>query len=334
MFEFNLHKDRFAKQPDVLFDASRFSVEISPEEVAELKELSPRELQERLDQIFPQDRREQMIAQASEDPSGRKVRYYRSMTKDRFFQMLERGEDISKPEEISPKEVQEKLIGLLESYASFLTTEHELDDDYEEQLWDACDTKDIDLILKHLIPNITAADKEALLACESLESVRDVIKDYLPNKFKQKVHGGSLFIEFTDYVSMSVGGIIKTLNPGRNVYVEIIMDDQDVIIPTNAAEGEKEVLAKSIKLDNISRVFATNEPLISELVEGEDSAIKQAVDASPIKPRHIGDPIDAWRWGTRRNDYLPKSLQAKAAKAKIYGYNPWHLEKSMDDIDG
>ncbi|MCG2687628.1 hypothetical protein L6260_02370 [Candidatus Parcubacteria bacterium] len=327
MFKINLSGEGRLneRQVECHFDASEFAIEFSSEQVQELRELNPYELQDRLNEIFSQERREAMIAKSSRDPKGRPVRYYRAMGKKRFFAMLERGEDLSKPEEIDHDELRYLISHVLERYADFLQSHRELGDELEEKISDLVTARDISSLISWLFPSMPATDRKILIEASSLEDVRLVLTRYLPNKLKQSIHGGSADFIVTDYISMSAGGIIQKMGFFDTAYLEIVMDDSEVIVPGRALEGEKEVLTKSIKMGNIARVVVLGGQCEQEFVEAEDSNIRLAIDESG-KRREIDDPIEAWRWGTKRNDYLPVSLQAKAQRSEVHGYSSYYLE--------
>jgi hypothetical protein len=322
MFEFNLRRE--TPQAERRFDASEFSIQFPKEMIEQLKDLDPKELQKQLNALFTQERRDRMIQKASTDPSGRKVRYYRAIRTNRLYDLLEQGNDASRPENESPERIRESLLGLYQKYLFFLEEEKEISYELSNKISNKLFEKDSETILKTIFPQMPSADRTTLLECASLSSVREVLKRYLPNKLKQQVHTGSAEFQLTDYISMSTGGVINTVSAGRSVYLEVVMDDQDIIIPGYSCEGEKEVLTKSIALGNISKVFVTYGEM-EELITGKDSAIKQAIEASPRK-NEITDEIEVWRWGTSRNDYLPVSLQGKAKRSETYGHVPHKLK--------
>lgn len=332
MFKINLSGEGGLKERQIEshFDASEFAIEFSPEQVQELRELNPHELQDRLNEVFSQERREAMIAKASRDPKDRPVRYYRIISRKRFFTMLERGEDLSKPEKNDRDELKYRISHVLERYAGFLKKHGELGDELEEKMHNLMTTRDISTLLSWLFPSMPTTDRTILIEASSLEDVRFVLSQYLPNALKQAIHGGSADFILTDYVSMSVGGVIRDMSFWETVYLEIVMDDSEVIIPGYSCEGEKEVLTKSIKIGNVSRVAVSSRQCDQEYVESVDSNIHLAIDESG-KRRKIADPVEAWRWGTHRNDYLPVSLQSKARKSEVHGYSPYYLEEDKNN---
>jgi len=268
--------------PEVMRE--RFFIRFDENELLKVRDMDVVQAQKFYDSRFADDRREEMLACASEDKSGRKVRYFRYMRRDRFLDLLNRGFEIADGgEQIEYSE--DDLVDLLSELACYHYEMNGIDCD------DFGDTISKDLIYS-AFPSISVDELNKVLNGTSLQFIKMLVDKYVSRGVQNRLHTGSRLMQFCSLLSVSVAAPIKEfIGRGEIVYVEMVIPDQSIVLNKNYFEGEKEVLdyIRSGKDSNIAEYFSENKQILT----GFD------------------DVVNRWRWDTSLNDYLPISLADK-----------------------
>lgn len=295
---------------------ANFDVEISEDILNRLKDPNNSEnKQELINSLFTKERQEKMVGKTNEDIEGRKVRYYRYMPWEVFLKILEKKkftandyiEDSQK--HLSDKELKEFKY-LLKDYCGFLIWQKAQSEKkkYEEE--DQLEQMEIEDLLYFAFPDLTEKEINDLFKDFTLKKVRDFLEKNMITKFKKSTHTGGMYRNFLSYLSASCGSAIKVPR-GNQVYLEMVIPDEDVKLQPNLVEGEKEVLIKQISLSNISRVYVGSEQFYSEIVENPDSNYGEFIKKNPQYRYKAMEGIGRWRWDEKIEDYLPVSLRKK-----------------------
>ncbi|NCU41935.1 MAG: hypothetical protein EOM19_04415 [Candidatus Moranbacteria bacterium] len=264
-----------------------------------------REMQEVCNTLFSKERRERMVEGASVDRKGRKVRYYRKIGQDIFLRTLNEGghsiennhlEDFDR--ELPEKRVREFFLDYAE--------------DEDLVSWNEI-TKDFSL--EEILGRITS-NKEAIATMikrKTNRNVVDFIQTYCNPRRLEIIHAGSRFMEFSPYLSASVGGsFAKYLREGDVLLEMIIQDEKISSFPSGASsrEGEKHVyIQHGIDLGEISRVFTSTDQYHKEVLENETIPIGEwIIGKLGEKDSSLSDQIEQWRWDKPTDDCLPVGL--------------------------
>lgn len=265
-----------------------------------------REIQEVCNKLFSEERREKMIEGASIDRKGRKVRYYRKIARDIFLRALNEGEHSIENNHLEDfdRELPEKRVrGFFLDYA----------EDEDLVSWDEA-TKSLSLqeILERITNNKDAISR--LVGERSNRSVIEFIQRYCRQERLEIKHAGSRFMEFSPYLSASVGGSFVEYLRRDDVLLEMIIADEKISsFPSecNSRECEKHVyINHGIQLGEISRVFIDTEQYRREVLENSSLPIgKWIIEGGGVKdPLLSENDIDRWRFNTPTDDCLPVGL--------------------------
>jgi hypothetical protein len=290
----------------------QYDLTVDPEKIKRLKETANiDERQEILNSIFTKKRQEKMVADASLDIKGRKVRYYRYMPFEDFLRLLEnkkiRPTGRSGMEQVPQTKFNEFLSRYLEDQMWSAETDYEKKRDFLEK----AQTLSTPELLRLVFPRVSQKAAETLLADLTYQNVRKFFDDKIDLKNKLHYHIGSYWMKFFSYLSASVGGIIRKHLRPNEVYAEMIIPDDAVIVGERHFEGEKEALFKEMNLSNISRVYAGYDQLHEEIVDNPQTAIGQIKES-----RSSLSKIETWRWKEPTIEYLPVSVYKKIKKKK------------------
>jgi|GEM_PF-6089989 len=270
-----------------------------------------KEKQKILNEIFPKERRDQMIADSSEDINGRGVRYYRYIKFPKLLGILKTGklsahDYFNLQEAVDIKMLKDFLI----RHWSYLEENNHPDIDFEKLIEEEDDLKKKSLadIFPETFPEANPQDIEMVVANPNNQNILAFIEKYASEKFLKAIHTGSSMQCFSPYLSMSVGGIINDcVRDNRCVYLEIVVPNERIILHPETDQGEKEVLIKEIKKENISRVFTDSEQLKQEVLEDISSAIGDFGSKHKLIPCR-GGLVEQWRWDEKTEDCLPVGL--------------------------
>lgn len=261
-------------------------------------------IQECCNKLFDEKRRERMVAGASIDRKGRKVRYYRKIGQDIFLRALNEGghsiennhlEDFDR--ELPEKKVEEFFF----DYA----------DDEELISFDEWKKLSLQEVLERITSNKEAID--TMIKRKTNRNVVDFIQTHCNPQRLEIMHAGSRFMEFSPYLSASVGGsFAKYLRQGDILLEMIIADEKISSFPSGsrAREGEKHVyLQHGIDLGEISRVFTSTDQYRKEVLENKTIPIGEGIIGKlGEKDSSLSDQIEQWRWNKPTDDCLPVGL--------------------------
>lgn len=265
-------------------------------DVESLNALDPKAQQKLMDSIFTPDRRDRMIESASQDRHGRKVRYFRDISFEQLKQLLITGEQSqysyvrNLEEQVDFDDVRSALVRRLACFE-------------EMSISQRINLSKEDFFQRAFGENATAAEIDDVLEHFDYAHVLPFLERYVDQDVLLDIHAGGLSQKFSPFLSMSVGGIIRELSPGR-VCLEIVMPDNAVTPHSrdySGMQGEKEVFARRISVRDISRVYTDNDTLRKDEIENPARPISNYADSS-------GDPVGEWRWNEDIRDYLPISL--------------------------
>lgn len=265
-----------------------------------------------LNELFPLDRRERMIASASEDKRGRKVRYYRYIKFPKFLEILKNGKqsaaDYSNPNEIADKKLFKDFLVDFWSFGQELRhPETDLEDLFREE--DNLRKEDLREVMNAVFPAVSQEEKDRVVANPTNENILVFIERYVDEGYIKRRHTGSVMQRFSPFLSMSVGGVINdsVLEHDDYVYIETVIADEKIILHPETDQGEKEVLVREIKKEDVSRVFIDFNQLKREVLGDKTSAIGDFISKNKISP-YRGGLVEQWRWDEKTSDCLPKSL--------------------------
>jgi len=298
----------------------------------EINELSIKDQQVKLNEIFNESRRESMIKDASVDSANRPVKYFRYMPKDLFKVILENKKITAEncheyhlkneDQKISQKDNFDlDLRYLLEEYLHDELNENNESDVSDEDSFNltACLQKinEYEKQVKKIPQNIIEQFSKEInhLAIASL------VKEYFNQQFVIDMHTGSIWKKYSPFMSASVGGVIHNYIRESQVYVEMIIPDEEIVVSERTLQnkesfvGEKEVHLKNIQLDNISRVYVCDKNLYNEQIVNKDNPTPLTKYYDPDRRKF--NPVDDWRWQENTLDYLPINILNQHQQSKL-----------------
>jgi hypothetical protein len=291
-----------------------------------IDELSIKDQQAKLNEIFNESRRESMINNASLDSTNRRVKYFRYMPKDLFKKILENkiitaedcheyhleNEDLKTSEK---EDFNRDMKYLLKKY---------LEDELKEKSkFDGNITEYLGILNKNekQLKKIPQDVIEQFSKEIKHSTIVNLVKDYFNQQFVIDMHTGSLWKKYSPFMSASVGGVIHNNIYESQVYVEMIIPDEEVVVSERTLQnkesfaGEKEVHLKNIKLDNISRVYVSENSLYNEQIVNNEKATPLTKYYNPNIGKY--NPVDDWRWQENTLDYLPINILNKHQQSKL-----------------
>lgn len=287
------------QDPSINDQEATQSLEIPPEILEQLRrETNPEQRQKALDQLFPDDRREQLLASASKDSAGRPVRSFRRIHYDKLLQLLEKGEQTAL--DYYPDLHAAIDQGSFQHLLRMVERAQGIDGDILTHFSIA---EYLDRIFKNKVPD---DELEALKQDLTYKIVLPFVEKYVPLPVLKDAHTGSFAQKFSTLLSMSVGGIVSyPLRPDR-AYLELVLPDTAVIPhePGRGVEGEKEVFTKQLNLRNITRVYTSNDKLYQDEITNPHTPIGSYYAKSHSSHQAVED----WRWDEKTRDYLPTTL--------------------------
>jgi hypothetical protein len=238
------------------------------------------------------------------DRKGRRVLYYRYIKWDKLFNLLERGEQISMdyvkdPQApLSPEDLYH-LANFIKDYA--------IDSLHKRELRGT--KPSLEEIIDTAFPNVSQEER-ARLTKPTYAIILPFIRKYVDQKYIGRRHTGSMLQKFSPFLGMSVGGPINPLFDERNVYIEMVIPDSQIIPHPEGVQAEKEVFIEQIKREYISRVHASDQ-LYREAINNPNSMIGTYYAAHPDECRTPLEALDRWRWSEKTEDCLPVAIAAK-----------------------
>ncbi len=259
------------------------------------------ERQKLLDQLFPNERRERKIAGASKDSQDRPVKYFRKMQYDKLLKMLEQGQQ-------TPVDYYEDINAPVDDEVFRYFLYQVAGDNFNRRELRELSTPD--LVTQLFKDKVPADELAKVLETTTYSTMLPFIDKYVPLSRIKELHAGGLSQRFSPLLSMSVGGVIKDKLSPNQIYLEMVMPDEKVIVHDliEEFEPEKEVFTRSIDLQNVTRVYATTEALQREQVHNPDTAVGKHYNPT----NHSSSATDLWRWDEKTEDYLPTSLRKKS----------------------
>lgn len=225
-------------------------------------------------ELFPSDRKEAMLQQASKDSKGRKVRYFRCMSHEELQELLLRGE--SNPNHpIVAKMFAKKKEEIKQALFYFLK-DNNLEDTF-------------------------ATEIQELQKDFTLENYRHFIYTKLPRLELFRLHisasGGGMYDGLTGLVSCSAGAPFmppsgpSSGNEFKGIpVVEMVIPDEDVhvhpLFKTMNIEMEKEVAATKLRREWITDIYLSPEDMAERLLK------------DPRSPAHLFFEAKTERHGT------------------------------------
>lgn len=263
--------------------------------VSSLKnEPSAKERQLLINNVFTEQRREQILTKASVDLHGRAVRYYRHMDADMLLTFLKKctqqavdfNEDTSAPVDTH------HLIRFLQTYGELKGTPN-------------LDTNDLELLLKKIFPHANPNQLQNILASPTYENILPFMANTIEEPIARKMHAmGGMLKMFLPYLSLSVGGITGfPIEHAKHpkAYVEMVIPDSQVY-PTHKARSEKEVVTKILHSYDISKVYVTDQEILDDIIANEKTPIGKY-----YQKYGMTNAISRWR-SEPTEDYLPISF--------------------------
>lgn len=281
--------------------------------------------QKLLNRVFTTERQEALLATASTDIKGRKVRYYRYIQYNKFKTLLEKGSLKATDYHVEApytEKNRELIKGFLVRYfRSTLKDFDEIYNVYKMTLEDLVyktfgDTADPET-LENIFLSTDTSDWGAIL---------EFIRENVDEVFMKKTHSGGTTAGqvMSDMLSISVGGPVqKSLLKGF-VYLELIISDEKVIpYPEVKFQGERELFTREIRIENISRVYATDMAINDEIIRNPHTAVGSFV-TDPLRENSRGGRVHVWRWDEPLENNVPLAFyplyhaheEAKQAKRK------------------
>lgn len=258
-------------------------------------------------EVFTTKRREGMIKSASVDRKGRKVRYYRMIQKNIFLRMLNEGEHSIENNHL---EDFDRIVSERKVYDFFYwyIVRSSDDIDIEDEIEDSS--------LKELLDRITdnEEEKESLLRERTNRSVVGFIQKYCDSRIIEQIHAGSVYPEFSPYLSISVGGSPMKRIHEDCIMLELILPDEKVSsYPSETAsrQGEKHAyVLRGFSLDTVSRVFVSSTQYRDEVLNDESVPVgewrTQREGKNSLEKYH--DWVEDWRWKESTDDCLPVGI--------------------------
>ncbi|NCU41721.1 MAG: hypothetical protein EOM19_03280 [Candidatus Moranbacteria bacterium] len=172
------------------------------------------------------------------------------------------------------------------------------------------------LSLEEILERITD-NKDAISWLVGEKSNRNVI-EFIQKCCRQErleiKHAGSRFMEFSPYLSASVGGALVEYLRRDDVLLEMIIADKKISsFPSgcNSRECEKHVyINHGIELSEISRIFTSTDQYRKEVLENEKIPIGEwIVNKLGERDELLSESdIDRWRFNKPIDDCLPVGL--------------------------
>lgn len=257
--------------------------------------------------VFTTERREKMITEASVDRKGRKVRYYRHIKRDVFLRALEEGGhfvDNNHMEDFDQKVVNEKEVKIF-----FLLYFQKNDgESYEEMGWDI--KKAGDISLQEILDAIFSDSfvRESFPKRLTNRNVVDFVRRFCCPRTLEELHMLGQYLDFSPYLSASVGGsYLEKVSPGA-VLLELILPDELILSDPDATPffrmEEKSVCVDGgFPLEAISRVFCTTHQYWKEVVLDENTPVGMFLSGSCGR-----DSIQPWLMGEQVENCLPVGI--------------------------
>lgn len=280
------------------------------------KESTQQDRQEILNKMFPLDRREEIVAQASQDIKGRHVRYYREMRWEHFVPWMERGtlssidyfnagngrEFKNSTEFVDP----EYLYLLLSEYGeSVLHIPHETRMNQIEELFENQDK--LPEVFQQYFTGASEEEVAALTRELTYKNILPFVEKHFPLDLQKRIHTGAMLQQFSSMLSLSVGGNRFPDIHSQMVVVEMIIPDEEVISHPVAREGEKEILTKTLSVDYISRVFVKESQLEEEVYKNPNIPVGQY--ALGHQDKKTAQAVYDWRIEESTKDCVPVGLR-------------------------
>lgn len=259
-------------------------------------------IQEACNSIFDEAKREELLKKASVDTKGRKVRYYRQIEENTFLRALYEGKHAvsnNHLEDFDRNLSEEKVKEFFCDYVDF----------QELASWDEIDNLDLRGLLQKIVPN-NNQEIENFLGNVTNRKIVEFIEKYCKKSQIESLHAGSLYPEFSPYLSASVGGsFVRYPKKGYILLEMIIADDKISSLPSEAVsrEGEKHVYIQGeITLDEISRTFTTAEQYMKEILRNENIPIGEWIKEKDEE--NVFNGVEQWRWAEPTDDCLPVEI--------------------------
>ena len=281
--------------------------------------LSEQELsrvQERVDLLFPAERRATLLAKADTDRLGRPVRYFRYVNGEAFAALLRDGQmnratyDGAK----TSQSTEETIKQLCRQTLSRACKSPEEDD----QLYD--------LSYTDLVGRVFGKDAATLLeAVEqgSLETVRGLVAEAVPKGVQFDIVSGGMGRALVPWLSVSCGGpTLQTMNylhmRFSRVYLECVIPETRVAMhhaDIEHIQGEKEVFVQELRMEDIISCAVTEQAYREKYLDAPDSLIRAYKESGRLNPIDKDIPVEGWRWGETWEEILPPAL------LKRFGYD-------------
>lgn len=301
--------------------------------VAKLQNANREEAQALLNNRFTEKRRQELLAAAPHDKKGRKVRYYRFIDFSILLQILKTGQHTAldyfdknvkrnRHYESLDNPVDRKVLYYLIKDYLYFVDESEEKLETAEKLFQVMFKDQSELIpyTQSLFPNATPDELEKVFVTPTYQTVLPFFEKYLPVEYIKQRHAGGMYQKFSTFLSASVGGVIRHIEPAFNeksiqdsaVYIEFVDPASTMQSHPLGVQGEKEVLFKKIDANQITRVFVSNEQITREVLQDPTSAIgsfyeehHQDHEFSQFGFIDDGLIIERWRWRENTVDCLP-----------------------------
>lgn len=295
------HKERDTESNDVV---------ISAETLQSLRaEEDPTKQQNILDSIFTQDRRAEMLGNASKDRHGRPVRYFRLMDYGKLLRLLEEGEQTyrSYTDDLEASVDTEHLNDLVTSIAR--RRAYDAGESTANISQNSTEGK-INLAFQDLIPDamLDELSHKAEAGALSYDELIRLIDTHLPTTIIQGIHSGHANQRFSPFLSLSIGGPLRAeFPPHKKTYVELTLPDESVIPDDpehKPISKEMEVFTRKIERENIARVYTDAVVLRRDQIMNPCTAI----GAYYLRLGDAQEAVDEWRFNEDTDDYLPSSL--------------------------
>ena len=298
-----------------------FAVEIPSGLLRELEDAKTEEdykrLQGKLDAIFNNERRSQMLERTSQTPLNTPAVFYRYMPKKQLGALIENGRQT--PQDYQETEDRKFLEQLLNEYLTNYYNEMVLP---EHSRYDGPFSKlPLEEKMYTLFPQVPQKRIQELLKNLNWSDIQVFLDENVPNNIKRIFHAaGSPGTELSNRLSASAGGpVIAEMMPGSRFHIEFIAPND--AIQSHAAydkdidilRREKEVFFKQIPIEWVTRIHVLRQHLWEESILNPESTIQKYVRARDehIDPTDIKAAYKYWHETSDTKDMLPNSIAAK-----------------------
>ncbi|OGL72037.1 hypothetical protein A3C17_04610 [Candidatus Uhrbacteria bacterium RIFCSPHIGHO2_02_FULL_53_13] len=253
-----------------------------------------------------------MLKSAPHDMSGRPVRYYRYMPYKQFLRMVEVGRQTRRDFDAvdDMQDPKQSIYDICIRYLEHVDAEGEQKFvDYEEKIGT------VEEALTVAFPEMSTALLQALKG-KDYQFIRDVFRKHIPERQLHIAYGGGMARQFTPFVALSVGGpILSRIESERTgleqVYVEAVIPTERMSFrdpnQDDYCEGEKEVFADELRLEDITSVVVSDSLLRDRFIDAEGSNVQQYAHSQGTLGS-LYKEVEAWRWHTSIADYLPAAF--------------------------